>query len=126
MSYYIAENDDSGSWSGVLVCIVIILIFVMLFRGLRGRQECVIYTGSSAKALRRRIVCRGEGAAQGRTGCLVSVDPPERRGGRAIARSSRGWILSPRLPVSQNQLRRRRWWCGMHTRSPDWKLGGYV
>ena len=36
------SNSDGGV-GGVLLCIVIFLIFVMLFRGVRGRQECVIY-----------------------------------------------------------------------------------
>ena len=60
MSYYIAENDDSGSWSGVLVCIVIILIFVMLFRGLRGRQECVVYTGANDNGTAPQVVSYAE------------------------------------------------------------------
>ena len=37
-----SSNSDGGV-GGVLLCIVIFLIFVMLFRGMRGRQECVIY-----------------------------------------------------------------------------------
>lgn len=47
--YYDNRSDDDG-WGGVLICIVVILIFVMLFRGLRGRQECVIYTNEQGSA----------------------------------------------------------------------------
>ena len=37
------SSSGSSGVGGVLLCIVIFLIFVMLFRGVRGRQECVIY-----------------------------------------------------------------------------------
>ena len=36
-------SGDSNGLGGILICIVIFLILVMLFRGVRGRQECVIY-----------------------------------------------------------------------------------
>jgi len=38
-----SSSKSDGGVGGVLLCIVIFLIFVMLFRGMRGRQECVIY-----------------------------------------------------------------------------------
>ena len=45
-----ASSNSDGGVGGVLLCIVIFLIFVMLFRGMRGRQECVIYmTDGSAQ-----------------------------------------------------------------------------
>ena len=50
MYYDQPASQSDGGWGGVLLCIVVFLILVMLFRGMRGRQECVIYmTDGSAQ-----------------------------------------------------------------------------
>ena len=55
-----APGGDSSGLGGFVLCLVIFLILVMLFRGVRGRQECVIYTTGSGQDAAPPVVTYAE------------------------------------------------------------------
>ena len=55
-----AYGGDSSGLGGFVLCLVIFLILIMLFRGVRGRQECVIYTTGSGQDAAPQVVAYTE------------------------------------------------------------------